>query len=147
VGAVDPSTLAWGIIGTGSNVRFRCLYSTLRGNARVLCTKLVSAPSYDDVFSHRVNNSIVGHPTAAQFEAYASAYADASAFKTALADATLLYPLATPQTIDLGTIDSVPLVGPDLTAQAIPSAPFALTYERDLNATLARLESAIATLA
>ena len=60
---------------------------------------------------------------------------------------TVDYPLATPQTIDLGTIDSVPLVGPDLTAQAIPSAPFALTYERDLNATLARLESAIATLA
>jgi hypothetical protein len=60
---------------------------------------------------------------------------------------TLDYPLATPQTIDLGTIDPVPLCGPDLTAQAIPTAPFALAYERDLNTTLARLESAIATLA
>lgn len=61
--------------------------------------------------------------------------------------ATVLYALATPVTHDLGTVPLVPLVGPDLTAQAVPSAPFALTYERDLNATLARLESAIATLA
>ena len=60
---------------------------------------------------------------------------------------TLLYPLATPVTHDLGTIDPTALVGPDMTAQAVPTAPFALTYERDLNATLARLESAIATLA
>jgi hypothetical protein len=57
------------------------------------------------------------------------------------------YKLATPVTHDLGYVAAVPLCGPDLTAQAIPSAPFALTYERDLNATLARLESAIATLA
>ena len=55
--------------------------------------------------------------------------------------------LATPITFDLGTIDPTALVGPDLTAQAVPTAPFALTYERDLDATLARLESAIATLA
>ena len=61
--------------------------------------------------------------------------------------AKLYYPLATPVTHDLGTIDPVPLCGPDLTAQAIPTAPFALTYERELNATLARLESAIAELA
>lgn len=62
-------------------------------------------------------------------------------------DSTLLYPLATPVTIDLGYVAAVPLVGPDLTAQAVPSAPMQLTYERDLNTTLARLESAIATLA
>jgi len=60
---------------------------------------------------------------------------------------TVDYPLATPQTHDLGTIDPTALVGPDLTAQAVPTAPFALTYERDLNATLARLEAALATLA
>lgn len=57
------------------------------------------------------------------------------------------YPLATPQTIDLGWTDAIPLCGPDLTAQAVPSAPFALTYERDLNVTLARLEAALAALA
>lgn len=57
------------------------------------------------------------------------------------------YPLATPVTHDLGWTDAIPLCGPDLTAQAVPTAPFALTYERDLNATLARLEAALAALA
>lgn len=60
---------------------------------------------------------------------------------------TVIYPLATPVTHDLGTVDPVALVGPDLTAQSVPTAPFALTYERDLNTTLARLEAAIAALA
>ena len=60
---------------------------------------------------------------------------------------TVIGLLATPVTHDLGYVAAVPLVGPDLTAQAIPTAPMRLTYERDLNATLARLESAIATLA
>lgn len=60
---------------------------------------------------------------------------------------TVTYPLATPVTHDLGYVAAVPLCGPDLTAQAVPTAPFRLTYERDLNTTLARLESAIATLA
>ena len=50
-------------------------------------------------------------------------------------------------TIDLGWTDAIPLCGPDLTAQAVPAAPFALTYERDLNVTLARLEAALAALA
>lgn len=71
----------------------------------------------------------------------------ADALSSAVLPITVQYALATPVTHDLGTIDPVPLVGPDLTAQAVPTAPFALTYERDLNATLARLESAIATLA
>ena len=60
---------------------------------------------------------------------------------------TVLYPLATPVTHELGYVAAVPLCGPDLTAQAVPTAPMQLTYERDLNATLARLESALATLA
>ena len=60
---------------------------------------------------------------------------------------TIVYPLENTVTHDLGTIDPTALVGPDLTAQAVPTAPFALTYERDLNATLARLEAALATLA
>lgn len=59
----------------------------------------------------------------------------------------VLLPLKNPVTHDLGTIDPTALVGPDMTAQAVPTAPFALTYERDLNATLARLEAALATLA
>ena len=50
-------------------------------------------------------------------------------------------------TIDLGTIDPVALQGPYMTAQSVPTAPFVLTYERDLNVTLARLEASIAELA
>lgn len=64
-----------------------------------------------------------------------------------LVDSELLYALATPVTHDLGTVALVPLVGPDLTAQTVPTAPFVLDAERDLNVTLARLESAIAALA
>lgn len=60
---------------------------------------------------------------------------------------TIQYPLAEPVTIDLGTVDPVALQGPDMTAQAVPTAPFALTYERDLNVTLARLEASIADAA
>lgn len=60
---------------------------------------------------------------------------------------TVLYQLATPVIHDLGTVPLVPLVGPDLTAQTVPTAPFVLDAERDLNVTLARLESAIAALA
>lgn len=56
-------------------------------------------------------------------------------------------PLATPVTIDLGTVEPIALQGPDMTAQAVPTAPFQLTYERDLNVTLARLEAAIADAA
>ena len=76
-------------------------------------------------------------------------FGSASALTTWLASnpVTIQYPLATPVTYDLGTIDPTALVGPDMTATGIPTAPFALTYERDLNATLARLEAAIATLA
>lgn len=40
---------------------------------------------------------------------------------------TVQYALATPVTHDLGYVDAVPLVGPDLTAQTVPSAEFALT--------------------
>lgn len=64
-----------------------------------------------------------------------------------LVDCTFIYPLAEPVTYDLGTVDAIPLQGPDMTATGIPTAPFALTYERDLNVTLARLEAAIADAA
>ena len=63
------------------------------------------------------------------------------------AGAEINYALATPVTIDLGTIDPVALQGPYMTAQSVPTAPFQLTYERDLNTTLDRLEAAIAEVA
>lgn len=66
--------------------------------------------------------------------------ANPTTFQFALADAQISY-------YDLGTIDPIALQGPDMTAQAVPTAPFQLTYERDLNTTLARLEASIAELA
>lgn len=83
-------------------------------------------------------------------------YFKSSAIMTSVADlktwlasnpTTVTYPLAEPVTHDLGHVDPVALQGPDLVAQSIPAAPFALTYERDLNVTLARLEAALAALA
>ena len=50
-----------------------------------------------------------------------------------------LFELDTPVTHDLGTVPLVPLVGPDLTAQTVPTAPFVLTYERDATIVLDRL--------
>ena len=76
-----------------------------------------------------------------------TAYTDTAAFKAAMDGVEIHYALATPVTHDLGWTDAIPLCGPDLTAQSVPTAPFALTYERDLNVTLARLEAAIAALA
>lgn len=66
--------------------------------------------------------------------------ANPTTFQFALADAQISY-------YDLGTVDPVALQGPDMTAQSVPTAPFALTYERDLNVTLSRLEAAIAEVA
>ena len=80
------------------------------------------------------------------FDGSQSTLAEYNAKLAEIGGIDVLYPLETPVTHDLGTIDPVPLVGPDLTAQAVPTAPMQLTYERDLNATLARLESAIANL-
>lgn len=60
---------------------------------------------------------------------------------------TLLYALLTPVTHDLGTVPLVPLVGPDLTAQTVPSAPLALTYERDATIVLDRLTAMWANIA
>lgn len=78
-------------------------------------------------------------------------YTTATEIKAWLAEnpTTVLYRLPPESyvTHDLGWTDAVPLCGPDLTAQAVPTAPFALTYERDLNTTLARLEAALAALA
>ena len=64
-----------------------------------------------------------------------------------LVGCTLIYELATPVTHDLGTVDPPLLPAPELTAWNAHGTTFTLTYERDLNMTLARLEAAIATLA
>lgn len=118
-------------------------YKTINGKStdttgnRLLCDKLTTTSGSSYYIGNNPANVVVrGLSGQAQTD-----------LGPAVLPLTVQYPLATPVTIDLGYVDAVPLVGPDLTAQAIPTAPFALTYERDLNTTLARLESAIATLA
>lgn len=58
------------------------------------------------------------------------------------AGAELVYPLAEPQTIDLGYIDPALLPAPDLTAYAVPSAPSVLKYGFDVAAALAEIATA-----
>ena len=150
VGSVDLGTLSWTYIDSSTVARFTVRYSLVKPNSRVLCTKLASAASYQDVFSHRVDNSIIVHPNAIQFEAYASAYTDATAFKAALAGSTLLYALATPITHDLGMVELPVNPAPDLTAWADggSAAPtMQLEYERALSIVIPRIEAAISDLA
>lgn len=111
----------------------------------LLCTQFESKTANQVI----ATNVGIGVPTSGVMTAYHPDYqtVDVWAAHLAASPMTVLYPLATPVTYDLGTIDPTALVGPDMTATGIPTAPFALTYERDLNATLARLEAAIATLA
>ena len=62
---------------------------------------------------------------------------------------TVLYPLATPVTHDLGTVTLPALAAPDATAWATttPSTTVTLDYERDLTMAITAIESAIADMA
>ena len=62
---------------------------------------------------------------------------------------TVLYALATPVTVPLGTVTLPELPAPDLTAWAVtdPSTAIALDYERDLTIAIGNIEAAIADLA
>ena len=144
VGSVDLGTLTWSYDSNGYFYS-DSLTDKAFGNYNILSDAyaVTSATSATGMSS----GEIKGHASAVRLFAKNSAYTTAEAFKTAVSGVTLLYALAAPQTIDLGWTDAIPLCGPDLTAQAVPSAPFALTYERDLNVTLARLEAALAALA
>lgn len=72
-------------------------------------------------------------------------------FKTWLASnpITIVYPLATPQEIDLETVTLPATPAPDLTAWAVtdPSTTITLDYERDLTMAIGAIEAAIADLA
>lgn len=127
VGSVDLGTLTW--FYEADNRRFG---SSILPNAfssmsrtEVVCDSYVYASSGTADNTAFLYNRFI--------YVYDSDYTDAAAFKASVSGAELIYPLATPVTIDLGTIDPVALQGPDMTAQAVPTAPFALTYERDLN--------------
>jgi len=111
--------------------------SNVGGQERLLCDKLTTTSGSSYYLSNNPANVVV----------WGLSGQTVDELKAAVLPYTVQYPLATPVTIDLGTIDPIALQGPDMTAQAVPTAPFALTYERDLNVTLARLEAAIADAA
>lgn len=133
----DTAQMANGIYRLRANNVLSPVAPTNSG--RALCTHAPVNPVWASATVHIyvTGNSLYLYATASSAAEVLAAYAGAE----------VIYALATPQTIDLGTIDPVALQGPDMTAQAVPTAPFELTYERDLNVTLARLEASIAEVA
>jgi len=155
VGTWDLSALAtssgWGKSGIARN-GFYIHYAAVSGikpdtHGNALCTVADGAASVSEYYS-ALNAAWIDTSVSLNLDATVVG-STVAAFKEwlATADVKLVAELATPVTIDLGYVAAAPLVGPDLTAQAVPTASMQLTYERDLNATLARLESAIAELA
>lgn len=130
-----------------------CAPTTLTNYVRISCTNVMdeeyASPNNNTVGYCNIEPFVAGqHYSSDTLHAYThgryvylfapvadkSSWTNATAYEWVTAHSPeLLYPLATPVTIDLGTIDPVALQGPDMTAQAVPTAPFALTYERDLN--------------
>lgn len=155
VGSVDLGTLTWTPISSSDASKMRMDSRDVRSTIsptpsgaipNVMCERYQPKKN-NDLYKLVTGVNIASDGDIVIYDPDYNTNDSASAFAAAVSGVALIYPLATPVTHDLGTIDPVPLVGPDLTAQAVPTAPFALTYERDLNVTLARLESAIATLA
>lgn len=99
-GVVDLGSLTWQYIGSGQTTRFIANDLTnAKANSYIqISSKLTPTSSYLDVYNHLKDNSIIMHPSAGQLEAYASAYTDATAFKTAMNGVYLVYELATPTT-------------------------------------------------
>lgn len=81
----------------------------------------------------------------------ATEYSTVTDFKSALTSnpITVVYALATPQTIDLGTVELPVNPAPDLTAWADGGSAqptLSMKYERDVNIVIAQLEAQIAEL-
>lgn len=146
VGSVDLGTLTWGLHSSGEYFYSSSL-ATLKapGNFNLVCDHYQT--SEISTVATMPDKRIKGSSENADMFIKDSSHSTAADLKASLDGVTMIYALATPVTHDLGTVDPVALQGPDLVAQAVPTAPFALTYERDLNVTLARLEAAIAALA
>ena len=106
---------------------------TWNQSTELLCDKLPPATSVNDV-SHVVTVIDAG-------------YAKNPAI-TSTATATYIYPLAEPQTIDLGTITPPIMAAPNVTAYVADDTPaeMELDYVRDINIVVDRLEAKIADL-
>lgn len=112
VGVVDLGTLSWTYKANGyfdwynaalsAAIRRPTSGSTLSSS---MCTH------YSEATSNAIYNNTSGTAFAARYSngdiwvRDSTAGTDATTFKQAMSGVTLLYPLATPQTIDLGTID------------------------------------------
>ena len=101
VGAVDMGTLTWGYNANG--YFYAAVAGKAYGNYNIMCTDYAVTSS--DSAAGMSNGEIKGHLTSANVFAKNSAYSDAASFKAAVNGILLWYELATPQTIDLGTID------------------------------------------
>ena len=145
VGSVDLGTLTWAYDSTNQYFTSISLTTRAPGFSALRCSEYAVATSPST--AALPDKQIVGGNGSVTLYVKDTAYTDAATFKAAVSGATLLYKLATPVTHDLGLVDPIQLVGPDLTAQPIPDTTMALTYERDLDVTLARLEAAIAAIA
>lgn len=111
VGVVDLGTLTWDYSTTYTTPIFATLISSLGvppNNINMLCSHYRAVSSF-------WNRTIVYDGCVAsggsKLNVSNANYTDTAAFKTAMSGVLLYYELATPQTIDLGTIDmpSVPL--------------------------------------
>lgn len=91
-------------------------------------------------------NDGIAVPTSGVLTCFLESYQTASAWKAHLAESpmTLLYPLATPTTIDLGYVTLPTLPAPDLAAWAAQGAELALTYQRDATMAIAGIYAQLA---
>ena len=158
VGSVDLGTLDWSAISSEGTHVWRARFNNLTdGAAQVPSSSYTAANAITTKYAAKAyapisasDNGYFAIGTAGdgtRLIIIDTAYSTVAAFASSIDGVCMLYQLATPVTHDLGTVPLVPLVGPDLTAQTVPTAPFVLDAERDLNTTLARLEAAIAALA
>ena len=140
VGRVNLGTLTWTYSTT-----YEMTYATISDAAAgvrltdsLTCDGYASYPS-DTVANLQANmpdKSLSLRATYSILYVKDSAYTDAAAFKTAVSDVMLHYALATPATIDLGTVTLPDLPAPDMIVwanggSAQPSLD--VTYERDAN--------------
>ena len=95
-------------------------------------------------------NGIVAHPSKWVDASIASMLGDLAGFKAWLGNnnTTLIYKLAEPQTIDLGTITPPTMAAPNVTAYVADDTPaeIELDYVRDINIVVDRLEKKVADL-
>lgn len=130
---VNFGDLTWTRQTSGANSIF-VSYISNKKNGAVICSgyKYIGAKSNEDLFL-MANYSCGTHYSAAQvFAVKDDDYATADAFKTAMTDVQLVYPLATPITYQLTPIEVRSLLGQN-NVWADCGSITELKYTRDLN--------------